>query len=292
MRYVVLLLPISTVISGPTCMDILPRDLDLFDDQSTAPADNWLAQSTDPLDDWLAQSTAPSNDWMAQPPESADDNWLLPPAEPFKDFDPDQDTVSTQLFDLPRSSTSPLTELDLNSPFFVSPEPSEPPADTKYSTISACQTPAEIAARKQAELEERRRRTSPRVSYEESLATRFFNVPARVCDVGTYPFCATPGFVTIDPLGVTLRSAVDCKFVFLLVLADELQRGNTNGMGSQIPPGVDLPTGANIRQFICVKSGTFPQRSPALGIPLSRHKDNLLLLHIFDFRHRLHSKCQ
>lgn len=205
MHRVVLLFLISTVISGPTCMDILSRDLDLFDDQSSAPADDWLTQSTEPLDGWLVQSTAPTNDWMAQSTEPTDE-WLLPPTEPFKEFNPDQDTVSTQLFDLPRSSTSPLTELDLSSPFIGS----EPHADVTYSTISADQTPEEIAARKCAALEERRRQPSPLLTFEESLKTRFFDAPIRVCDVGTYPFCTEPIFVTVDPLGITLEHALDC----------------------------------------------------------------------------------
>lgn len=203
MRLVVLLWPVAVVISGPTCMDILPRALDLFDDQSTAPADDWLAQSTEPIDDWLAQPTTPMDDWMTQSTEPTDD-WLLPPAEPFQDFDPGKDTVSTQLFDLPRSSTSPLTELDLSSPFG-----SEPPAGVKYFTVSADQSPEEIAARKYADWEERRRRPFPRVTFEESLPTRFFDVPTRVCDVGTSPFCAMPDFVTVDPLGISLQSAED-----------------------------------------------------------------------------------
>ena len=186
-------------------MDILSRNLDLFDDQSTAPADDWLAQSTEPFDAWLTQSIAPTNDWMAQSSEPADD-WLLPLTEPFKDFDPNQDTVSTPIFDLPRSSTSPLTELDLSSPFIDS----EPPADVKYSTISADQTPEEIAARKCAALEERRRRLYTSQTLEEAKKFQFFDVPIRVCDVGTHPFCTSPGFVTVDPLGITLEIASDC----------------------------------------------------------------------------------
>ena len=194
-------------------MDILPRELDLFDvdvfdDQSTPPTDDWLTSSTEPIESLLAQSTAPTDDWTAQSFAPTDD-WLLPPAEPFENFDPDQDTISTHLFDLPPSSTSPLTELDLSAPFAF-----EPPVDAEYSTIPTDQTAEEIAARKCAERDR----------------NRYFDVPTRRCDPGTYPFCAIGDSVTPDPLGVTLDIAADRMYFSLLLV--KIRRNDVYGLSS------------------------------------------------------------
>lgn len=204
MRFAVLLLPFSTVILGRICTDILPRELDLFNDQYTVPIDDRLVQTSAPTDDWLAQSTEPADDW------------LLPPAEPFENFDIDQDTVSTELFDLPPSSISPLTELDLSSPFGSETLPS-----VTYSTISADQSPEEIAARKCANAA--RQRFLPRISQEERASTRFFDVPTRRCGSETRPFCTSPRMATVDPLGVSLRSAHDRMWPSLQKIVGEMK---------------------------------------------------------------------
>lgn len=212
MRSVILLLPISIVISSPSCLDIFPReldlfDVDLFDDESTAPTDDWLTISTEPIESLLIQSTTPAEDWTAPFPESADDRTapfteptvdrLLPPAQPFENFDPERDTISTNLFDLPPSSTSPLTELDLSAPFAL-----DPPTNIEYSTFPAYPTDEEIFARKCAE----------RDRY------RYFDVPTRRCDPGTYPFCTIGNSGIPGPLGVSLEVAIDCMFLLVYVL--------------------------------------------------------------------------
>lgn len=115
----------------------------------------------------------------------------------FADFDIDQDTVSTELFNtLPSSSFVSRWASSL-----YDPEPPIPPEELTYSLIPFREVWGDIGQ-------------GPSLArilrQEQTERTRFFSVPTRKCDPGTRPFCTTPRFVTQEsPNRFSLESAYD-----------------------------------------------------------------------------------
>lgn len=145
MRFIILLLTISFVISSPFSMQRVPRQLP-FDDQASVSMDDWLL-----------------------------------PTEPFEDFDFDQDTVSTQLFDTLPSPIYPFTALDPNSPFLDS----ETLEDYRISIYPSF------------------------LSEELREKNRFFPAPVRKCASYYRPFCSWFDATEESPGSFSLRDAID-----------------------------------------------------------------------------------